>query len=643
MADYSVFDSFLDSVFVVDTNLKVLYCNDPAANLCQTSVRRILGKSVLSDLIKFSDITLPFPEIISGQNTPGSYIETEFSLLKAEKVGKVQLVVHPIGEGCYTVIMHDVGLEEALHSKYRAELAQKEGYINELEEARRKLEDYSRNLEAIVSERTLELRKLNETLSAVLNSLGQGFLTFNKAGETGKVYTKACAEIMGTAPDGKNIKQLLRIDEAKISEFDMWLKALFSEALPFDNLKVLGPSTLPLTADKHITLDYYPLRQNDQLTEVVTVATDKTAEWRAQLELERERQYASMVVRYVKNKDQFLQFLISLKKNLGAVEAIARSVMSQDQIDEAFRVLHTIEGEAGTFSVMSIRNLAKEAQKILEPLRKNQASIGEVQKQFLDSVLELQSHLIQFLKENSHLIKLPKEGNSRTVEIEADDLRNFANQMSRDGVAKNLISDFFDTFLIEPVEKRFSAFEGLVQDVAIRLGKKIKPLVIVGGETKIHPEPYANFFASLVHVFRNAVDHGIEPPDERGWIEKDEAGQIQISFEQKGQYYLLRIEDDGQGIDRSRLRKKLSERFPNQDFANLGDDELIQCIFLPGFSSRETIGEFSGRGVGMDAVKAEVSRIGGTVKVFSEEGKGSRFEFELPVLGFEMLPFLRSA
>src|SRR5437870_1337274 len=96
MVDFSVFDSMLDAVFAVDATAKVVYCNEIAATLCQTSLRRVVGKAALHDLISFDEVTLPLSETSPGWSSPSGYVETVFKLLKAEKTGKVQVAVHPV-------------------------------------------------------------------------------------------------------------------------------------------------------------------------------------------------------------------------------------------------------------------------------------------------------------------------------------------------------------------------------------------------------------------------------------------------------------------------------------------------------------------------------------------------------------------
>lgn len=638
MVDFGVFDCILDSVFVVDSTGKVVYCNEPAAMLCQTSIRRITNKAILTDLIEFEELPWPFNESFKGWAGPTPLVETKFRVPKVEKTGKLQVCIYPTGDGesrRWVFWGHSVDLEENLHGKYLSELSQKEGYIAELEEARRKLEDYSKNLEKIVEQRTAELRQANENLNAMMNSLGQGFLTFNAEGRAGDLFTRACLDILEANPKGMNLADVLKIPPEKMSEFQMWVKAIYSEALPFDDLKPLGPTVFPHSKQKYVTIDYYPIRESEKgkLREVVLVATDKTAERLAQIELDKQRQHAAMIIKYVKNKEQFLQFLQAANHYLSQVENMAKSAMNAGHIAESFRLLHTLEGEAGTFSLLEVRLASRRAQQVLEPFKSKEGMTADAQMQFREALVETKKELDRFLEENSQLIQLPKEGVGRSVEIEVDQLNAFAAMLRKNSSNQSIVDAFQDRFLKEKVEKRLTHFDGLVQNVAEKLGKKVKPLKITGGDMLIHPEPFMNLFASLVHVFRNAVDHGIEPPEERTWAEKEEAGQISIGFEQAGKNYRLTIQDDGQGIDPQSIRKKLGQTHPQLDTSKQTDDEVIQNIFLPGFSSREEIGEFSGRGVGMDAVREEVVKLGGSVKVYSEAGKGTKFVLEFPSAG----------
>src|SRR6185437_7916254 len=126
MADFfHVFDSMLDSIFVVDETSRVVYCNEPAAVLFQTSARRVIGKALISELVEFSELAWPFAENSPGWSGPSPLIETSYRALKGEHQGKIQMTISPVFEGAdrrWVFFAHDVSLEERLSAKYRAEL-----------------------------------------------------------------------------------------------------------------------------------------------------------------------------------------------------------------------------------------------------------------------------------------------------------------------------------------------------------------------------------------------------------------------------------------------------------------------------------------------------------------------------------------
>ena len=630
MVDYSVFDSILDSAFVVDGEGKIIYANDAAATLCQTSVRRMVGKANLADLIQLEEkILLPFTEDSPGRIEPSPFIETEFAAPKAGRKGRLQVAVRPLDSEHWAFFMRDVSLEEALHSKYRSELLQKE--------------EYARNLEKLVEARTAELRALNQTLNAILNSLGQGFFTFGSDGVCGTVYTKACQDILGSVPVARKATEVLGVPASEIGQFRSWCESMFSEVLPFEDLRGLGPDRFTAREGRHVVLEYYPIRKEDaSVGSIVVVATDKTAEFEAQKALEAERQYAGMVVRYMKNKDQFLQFLASVRKTLAALDHLASTTMSGEAVSESFRILHTLEGEAGIFSVRSLREKARSCQAELEPGKGSPVLDEAARAKYLATLTDLRRSFGEFLSENRDIFKLPEGEVSRVVELPMTAIHSFLEQLQRQPAADKLVRQYQDLFLRVSLEDCLRYYDGLARSVAERLGKKLKPLQIEGGELRIFAEPYQKLFSALVHAFRNAVDHGLETPEEREWGGKDPAGQLRVEARQQSGWMSISISDDGRGIDPAVIRAKLLERFPEIDFSQQSDEEVIQNVCRPGFSSREDVGEFSGRGVGLDALREEVLRLQGHLRVKSEVGAGTVIEIKVPEVGLDV-PLLRSA
>jgi two-component system, chemotaxis family, sensor kinase CheA len=315
--DYSFFDGLIDAVFVVKDDRSVVYCNEAAAKLCESSVKRLVKGKKIYEALELSDSSLYImPNGEKGKDIATSYEEMKYKL-KSGKEGKVQVAVQPFtepsGDKRWVVMVRDVTLEEVLHAKYQLQLEEKEIYIIELHAARQKLEDYSKNLEVMVEERTQEINSANVMINAIMNSLGQGFLVFDREGNCSKFYTKACEDILESKPAGLKIWEVLRIKTYELTTFQMWMSGIFSEQLPFESMKELGPALFPHTQDRYIKLDYFPLRgENNKIVNLVVVATDKTIEYQAQLALEKEKKFAKMVVKMISSKKQFAQFLKSV-------------------------------------------------------------------------------------------------------------------------------------------------------------------------------------------------------------------------------------------------------------------------------------------------------------------------------------------
>ncbi|MFQ7898949.1 chemotaxis protein CheA [Stutzerimonas degradans] len=185
---------------------------------------------------------------------------------------------------------------------------------------------------------------------------------------------------------------------------------------------------------------------------------------------------------------------------------------------------------------------------------------------------------------------------------------------------------------MQPIKKVFGRFPRLVRDLARNLKKEIN-LELVGEETDLDKNLVEALADPLVHLVRNAVDHGIESPEDREAAGKPRVGRVVLSAEQEGDHILLMITDDGKGMDANILRAKAVEKgMLDKDAAErLSDLECYNLIFAPGFSTKTEISDVSGRGVGMDVVKTKISQLNGTVNVFSTKGQGSRVVIKVPL------------
>ena len=185
---------------------------------------------------------------------------------------------------------------------------------------------------------------------------------------------------------------------------------------------------------------------------------------------------------------------------------------------------------------------------------------------------------------------------------------------------------------MQPIKKVFGRFPRVVRDLARSLKKEIR-LEMIGEETDLDKNLVEALADPLVHLVRNAVDHGVEMPDEREAAGKQREGTVVLTAAQEGDHILLTIEDDGKGMDPQALRDKAVEKglMDTEAAARLDSKEAFNLIFMPGFSTKDQISDISGRGVGMDVVKTRISQLNGTVEIDSALGKGSRLSIKLPL------------
>jgi len=185
---------------------------------------------------------------------------------------------------------------------------------------------------------------------------------------------------------------------------------------------------------------------------------------------------------------------------------------------------------------------------------------------------------------------------------------------------------------MQPIKKVFGRFPRLVRDLARQLKKEIN-LELVGEETDLDKNLVEALADPLVHLVRNAVDHGIESPEEREASGKARGGRVVLSAEQEGDHILLSISDDGKGMDPAVLRAIAVKRgVMDKDAADrLSDTDCYNLIFAPGFSTKTEISDVSGRGVGMDVVKTKISQLNGSINIYSTKGQGSKIVIKVPL------------
>lgn len=243
----------------------------------------------------------------------------------------------------------------------------------------------------------------------------------------------------------------------------------------------------------------------------------------------------------------------------------------------------------------------------------NQSIRVDIQK--LDSFMNLVSELVIYRTRLEDVAK-------RT------DISDIDEPLSHVARITSELQDLVLKIRMQPVSVVFNRFPRMVRDLSKELNKKIN-LVIEGEETELDRTVVSELSEPLIHLIRNAADHGIEPSNKRRALNKPEEGIIKLNAYQEGNRVIIVVSDDGGGINIEAIKETAKNRGINTD--NLTDEDLLQLIFDQGFSTAKEITDVSGRGVGMDVVKQKINSLGGSIEVISETNKGTSFIIKLPL------------
>lgn len=262
---------------------------------------------------------------------------------------------------------------------------------------------------------------------------------------------------------------------------------------------------------------------------------------------------------------------------------------------------------------------AKEAKRAAKAAPQGETTV-RVDTQVLDEIMNMVGELV-LVRNRFQTLKANEEAGEQ-----------FAKAVSNlDVVTADLQLAVMKTRM-QPIKKVFGRFPRVVRDLARSLNKEIR-LELVGEETDLDKNLVEALADPLVHLVRNAVDHGIEAPEERAAKGKPREGLVVLTASQEGDHILLSIKDDGKGMNADTLRAKVVEKglMDEESAARLDDKECYNLIFLPGFSTKSEISDVSGRGVGMDVVKTRIAQMNGVVEIDSEEGAGSTIIIKVPL------------
>jgi two-component system chemotaxis sensor kinase CheA len=330
------------------------------------------------------------------------------------------------------------------------------------------------------------------------------------------------------------------------------------------------------------------------------------------------------------------KFHVILSSKAGA-DVLTKSALSVSEIsdvrinllgDSGNEIDENAEFDIGSFEkpeIVKEDSSHEEAREHPEPvektLKKSQQTIQNVRVNItqLDSLVNRVGELVINKISLEHLIS----------NYEDPELHDAVSQLSR--IVEEMQNEVMEIRMV-PVDHLFSKYPRIIRDLANKKEKKIK-LIVDGGDIELDRTVLDGLNDPLVHILRNSVDHGIETPQQRLMAGKPEEGTVYLNAKREKNRVIVEISDDGNGILPEVIKDSaISKGLISEDeAAEMSDEELIYLILMPGFSTAKVVTDISGRGVGMDVVKRDVEKLGGSVSIHSKPGKGSKFELKLPL------------
>jgi two-component system chemotaxis sensor kinase CheA len=444
-----------------------------------------------------------------------------------------------------------------------------------------------------------KIARRNVQMRVVLDNVEEALVTVRRDGTLDPECSAAFVRWFGAPAAGHFADHIARLDPRTCAMLKLAWDEMVEGVMPVELLVDQFPSELDVDG-RHYRIDIKPLLDGDTLTGALLRIRDFTAEVETQRILTSQREYVAVFERALADPHGVREFIEDTGR-------LVSELPRPGDVVERRRAAHTIKGNAAIYGVQSVAEAAHQ-------LEETMTDAGEVDPAM---VHELVATWAAFATRVERLM-----GDSRRnhVDIPRAEIEALAELAERGGHAA---AERLRALLLEPIAARLDGFRRQMGRVAERLGKPAPEVVIDAEGVRLPLDQLRSFWSAFSHLVRNALDHGIETADERRAAGKPEAGRIGLAARVDGTAVTIEVTDDGRGIDWDRVRAKATAA----DLPAATHEDLVLALFADGVSTKDTVSETSGRGVGLAAVLAAVKDAHGRVEVRSELTRGTRFVF----------------
>ena len=474
---------------------------------------------------------------------------------------------------------------------------------------------------------TEKLEDTNSKVNTLLNNASQGFLYLDENMKIGPEYSKVVYTIFQEDVTHKDITTLLYYNDKDDALFlKETLKSILQEIPMTQEILISLLKKEFIINEKFVEVEYKVLNDKN----FMIILTDITAKKILAEKIKDEQQILKMVIEIVTTKEQFQEVKHDYELFIEKIDQFKYL----DKLPALRRETHTYKGLFAQKEMLHIVKKLHDFETTIDDNLKNNIideTILNVTKKDMQDWLELDLAIVKDILgadyfSKSNYIEINK------YRIEQLHLKILEYFNTKKETIINDVSSDITNLKYNNIKIFFRPYEKLVEQLAHQLDKYINPLVL-DIENIYLPDNYLPFINSLVHIFRNSVDHGIETLEDRYTNEKDEYGTITCNIKQQNGLLKIEISDDGVGIDTKKIKSLAVKKgiYTQEEVNNMSEDKAVLIIFEDSFSTSENITNISGRGVGLASIAEELNQLNGTMEVENNFGHGIKFKFNLPI------------